>query len=171
MIYTIVKPLDKTTTEVYIEIIEYLSKVGIRTVIGDASVTTKKFLKRCKELGITYIGRIKKNWKTELFGDTEKIEKLFEKDLENNKFKLRTINGIKFKLSEKMVNIPLVGRVKIVAVFMENQKDAKKKSGNIIKEYMKRPKIGEVHRRYKSVLEIEGNYLTSKKIISDSLDL
>ncbi|XRO75907.1 transposase [Methanocaldococcus sp. 28A] len=92
MIYTIVKPLDKTTTEVYIEIIEYLSKIGIRTVIGDAAVTTKKVLKRCKELGITYIGRIKKNWKTELFGDTEKIEKLFEKDLDNNKFKLRTIN-------------------------------------------------------------------------------
>ncbi|XRO76471.1 transposase [Methanocaldococcus sp. 10A] len=155
----------------YIEIIEYLSKVGIRTVIGDASVTTKKFLKRFKELGITYIGRIKKNWKTELFGDTEKIEKLFEKDLENNKFKLRTINGIKFKISEKIVNIPLVGRVKIVAVLIDNQKkpkylvstNAKKKSENIIREYLKRPKIEEVHRRYKSVLEIEGNYLTSKK--------
>ncbi|XRO75908.1 hypothetical protein ACO3TA_03370 [Methanocaldococcus sp. 28A] len=33
--------------------------------------------------------------------------------------------------------------------------DAKKKSENIIKEYMKRPKIEEVHRRYKSVLKIE----------------
>ncbi|XRO77767.1 hypothetical protein ACO3VM_04355 [Methanocaldococcus sp. 10A] len=105
----------------YIEIIEFLYDIGIRTVLGDASVTTKKVLKRCKELGITYIGRIKKNWKTELFGNTEKIEKVFEKDLDNNKFKLRTINGIKFKLSEKMVNIPIVGRVKIVAVLMDNQ--------------------------------------------------
>ncbi|XRO77387.1 hypothetical protein ACO3VM_02325 [Methanocaldococcus sp. 10A] len=155
----------------YFEIIEFLYDIGIGMVIGDASVTTKKFLKRCKELGITYIGRIKKNWKTELFGNIEKIEKVFEKDLKDNKFKLRTINGIKFKLSEKMVNIPLVGRVKIVAVLIDNQKkpkylvstNAKKKSGNIIKEYMKRPKIGEVHRRHKSVLEIEGNYLTSKK--------
>ncbi|XRO76829.1 hypothetical protein ACO3VM_08675 [Methanocaldococcus sp. 10A] len=129
----------------YIEIIEFLYDIGIGMVIGDASVTTKKFLKRCKELGITYIGRIKKNWRTELFGNIEKIEKVFEKDLKDNKFKLRTINGIKFKLSEKIVNIPLVGRVKIVAVFMENQKkpkylvstDSKKKAENIIREYMK----------------------------------
>ncbi|XRO76870.1 hypothetical protein ACO3VM_08910 [Methanocaldococcus sp. 10A] len=129
----------------YIEIIEFLYDIGIGMVIGDSSVTTKKFLKRCKELGITYIGRIKKNWRTELFGNIEKIEKVFEKDLKDNKFKLRTINGIKFKISEKIVNIPLVGRVKIVAVFMENQKkpkylvstNAKKKSENIIREYLK----------------------------------
>ncbi|MFU8653808.1 hypothetical protein [Methanotorris formicicus] len=39
----------------------------------------------------------------------------------------------------------------------------KKKAEDIISEYMKRPKIEEKHRRDKSILEIEGNYLTSEK--------
>jgi hypothetical protein len=96
---------------------------------------------------------------------------LFEKDFREKKFKLRTINGIKFRLCDKIINIPNVGRVKIVAVVMEKQKkpkylittNYKKKVENIIIEYMKRPKIEEKHRRDKSILEVEGNYLTSEK--------
>ena len=99
------------------------------------------------------------------------MEELFEKDFQEGKFKLRTINKVKFKLSDRVVNIPNVGRVKIVAVLMENQKkpkylvstNYKKKIENIIIEYMKRPKIEEKHKRDKSILEVEGNYLTSEK--------
>jgi len=128
-------------------------------------------MKESKELGMTYIGKLRKNIIVEYFGKRVKVEELFRKDLEEEKFKSRTINGTKFRLSDKVVNIPDVGKVKIVAVLMENQKkpkylvstDTKKKAENIIREYMKRPKIEEKHRRDKSVLKIEGNYLTSEK--------
>jgi hypothetical protein len=54
---------------------------------------------------------------------------------------------------------------------MENQKkpkylvstNYKKKAENIIIEYMKRPKIEEKHKRDKSTLEVEGNYIISEK--------
>ncbi|WP_414739797.1 hypothetical protein ACPB8Q_08010 (plasmid) [Methanocaldococcus indicus] len=39
----------------------------------------------------------------------------------------------------------------------------KKKAENIINEYLKRCKIEEKHRRDKSILEVEGNYLSSEK--------
>ncbi|EHP87555.1 hypothetical protein [Methanotorris formicicus] len=76
---------------------------------------------------------------------------MFEKDFSEDKVKLRTIKGIKFKLSEKVVNIPNVGKVKIVGVLMEGQKKVKylvstnykKKAENIINEYIKRCKIEE----------------------------
>jgi len=48
----IIKPLDKKSTDVFIEIIEFLFQVNIRTVVGDGFVTTNKILKECKELGI-----------------------------------------------------------------------------------------------------------------------
>jgi len=166
-IYTTIKPFDKKSTYVFIEIIEFLFQVNIRTVVGDGSITTKKILRECKELGIEYIGKIRKNIIIEFFGRRVKIEELFD----GKKFKLRTINGIEFRLSDKVVNIPNVGRVKIVAVLMGNQKkpkylvatNYKKKAENIVIEYMKRPKIEEKHKRDKSILEIEGNYLTSEK--------
>ena len=128
-------------------------------------------MKESKELGMEYIGKLRKNIIVEYFGKKVKVEELFEKDFKEEKLKLRTINGIKFRLSAKIVNVPDVGRVKIVAVLMENQKkpkylvstNHKKKAENIISEYMKRPKIEEKHRRDKSILEIEGNYLTSEK--------
>ena len=127
----------------------------------------KEYSKKCKELGIEYIGKIRKNIIIEFFCRKVKIEELFN----NDKFKLRTINGIELKLSCKIVNIPNVGSVKIVAVLIGNQKkpkylldiNYKKKAENIIIEYMKRSKIEENHRRDKSILEIEGNYLTSEK--------
>nr|WP_232210882.1 hypothetical protein [Methanothermococcus okinawensis] len=167
----------------------FLSNTDIRTVIGDAFITTKDVMKESKKLGLCYIGKIKKNIIVEYFGKKVQIEKLFKKDLEENKFKLRTINETEVKLYHKVVNIPNVGRVKIVAVLMKlnknprgfcksanlsdslrNQKepkylvciDHKKKAENIIGEYIKRPMIEEKHRRDKSVLKIEGNYLTSK---------
>jgi hypothetical protein len=128
-------------------------------------------MKESKELGMEYIGKLRKNIIVEYFGKKVKVEELFEKDFKEEKLKLRTINGIKFRLSAKIVNVPDVGRVKIVAVLMENQKkpkylvstNHKKKAENIISEYMKRSKIEEKHRRDKSILEIEGNYLTSEK--------
>ncbi|EHP87907.1 hypothetical protein [Methanotorris formicicus] len=128
-------------------------------------------MKESKELGMEYIGKLRKNLIVEYFGKKVKVEGLFKRDFEKEKLKLRTINGIKFRLSEKVVNIPDVGRVKIVAVLMENQKkpkylvstNHKKKAENIISEYMKRPKIEEKHRRDKSILDVEGNYLTSEK--------
>ena len=60
-------------------------------------------------------------------------------------------------MSDKIINIPNVGRVKIVAVVMEKQKkpkylittNYKKKVENIIIEYMKRPKIKEKHKLVK----------------------
>jgi len=134
-------------------------------------ITTKKILRECKKLGIEYLGKLRKNIIIEFFGRKVKVKDSFEKDFREEKFKLRTINGIKFKLSDKVVNIPNVGKVKIVAVLIENQKKVKylvatnykKKVENIIIEYMKRPKIEEKHRRDKSILDVEGNYLTSEK--------
>ncbi|WP_421078567.1 hypothetical protein Mjas_06225 [Methanothermococcus sp. Ax23] len=139
--------------------------------MGDSFITTKKILKGCKGLGIEYIGKLRKNIIIEFFSKKVKVEELFEKDFQKRKFKLRTINGIEFKLSDRIVNIPNVGKVKIVAVQMENQKkpkylvstNYKKKAENIIIEYMKRPKIEEKHKRDKSILEVEGNYITSEK--------
>ena len=128
-------------------------------------------MKESKELGIEYIGKLRKNIIVEYFGKKVKVEKLFKKNFKKENLKLRTINGIKFRLSDKIVNIPNVGKVKIVAVLMKNQKkpkylistNYKKKVENIISEYMKRPMIEEKHRRDKSILKIEGNYLISKK--------
>ncbi|EHP86693.1 hypothetical protein [Methanotorris formicicus] len=79
-------------------------------------------MKESKELGMEYIGKLRKNLIVEYFGKKVKVEGLFKRDFEKEKLKLRTINGIKFRLSEKVVNIPDVGRVKIVAVLMENQR-------------------------------------------------
>jgi len=147
-----------------------LPEDNIRKAVGDGFVTTKKVMGESKELGIEYIGKIRKNIKIEYFGKNAKVEELFEKDFKENKLKLRTIEEIKFRISSKVVNIPNVGKVKIVAVLMGNSKkptylastNFKKKDENIIKEYLKRPKIEEKHRRDKSILETEGNYLTSK---------
>ncbi|EHP89581.1 hypothetical protein [Methanotorris formicicus] len=77
------------------------------------------------------------------------IEKI--KDFNENKTNLRTIDGKKFIISEKVVNIPDVGKVKIVAVLMEGKKkimylvstNYKKKGENIINEYLKRCNIEE----------------------------
>ncbi|WP_414739806.1 hypothetical protein ACPB8Q_08005 (plasmid) [Methanocaldococcus indicus] len=76
------------------------------TVIGDGFVIIKKILRRCKELGIDYISRIRKNIKIEVFGKDVKIEDMFKKDFNENKTKSRTINEKKFIISEKVINIP-----------------------------------------------------------------
>ena len=44
--------------------------------------------------------------------------------------------------------------------------DWKKKAENIIKEYLKRFWIEEKHRRDKSILKLEGNYLRVKEVIT-----
>ncbi|WP_423793387.1 transposase [Methanocaldococcus indicus] len=165
------KPKNIKSTDIYLRIIESISKIIKGTVVGDGSVTIKKILRRCKELGVDYIGRIRKNIKIEVFGKEVKIENMFKMDFNKNKTKLRTINGKKFRISEKVVNIPNVGKVKIVAVLMEEKKkikylvstNYKKKAENIINEYLKRCKIEEKHRRDKSILEVEENYLSSEK--------
>ncbi|WP_423793396.1 hypothetical protein ACPB8Q_02800 [Methanocaldococcus indicus] len=128
-----------------------MSKIIKGTVVGDGSITIKRILKRCKELGVDYIGRIRKNIKIEVFGKEVKIENMFKKDFNKNKTKLRTINGKKFRISEKVVNISDVGKVKIVAVLMKGKKkikylvstNYKKKAEDIINEYLKRCKIEE----------------------------
>jgi len=154
-----------------VEILKSLPDANIGKALGDGFITTKKVMKESKKLGLQYIGKIRKNIKIEYFGRKVKVEELFKKDFKEDKFKLRTIEGIKFKLSSKVVNIPDVGKVKLIAVLMESRTkptylvstNFKKKPENIIKEYMKRPKVEEVHRRCKSVLKVEGNYLTSEK--------
>ena len=45
-IYTTIKPLDKKSTYVFIEIIEFLFRINIRTVVGDTFITTKKIFER-----------------------------------------------------------------------------------------------------------------------------
>ncbi|EHP89497.1 hypothetical protein MetfoDRAFT_0093, partial [Methanotorris formicicus Mc-S-70] len=103
-------------------------------------------MKESKELGMEYIGKLRKNLIVEYFGKKVKVEGLFKRDFEKEKLKLRTIKGIKFKLSKKVVNIPNVGKVKIVGVLMEGQRKVKylvstnykKKAENIINEYLKR---------------------------------
>lgn len=104
--------------------------------------------------------------KVEIFGKKFKIEELFKDE------KLqRTIEGKEFLLASKVVNIPEVGRVKIVKCLMDDKKDPyylvstdwKKKPENIVKEYLKRIWIEEKHRRDKFVLKLEGNYLRSEK--------
>ncbi len=130
-------------------------------------MTTKENLKKAKENKVTYIGRVKKNWKVEVFGKKFKIEELFEKE----KLCKRTVDGKEFLLASKVVNIPDVGRVRIVKCIMEDKKepyylvstDWKKKAENVIKEYLKRFWIEEKHRRDKTVLKLEGNYLRSEK--------
>jgi len=130
-------------------------------------VTTKEVMRRAKENKVVYIGRIKKNWITEIFGRKFRIEDLFE----NEKLCKRTVEGKEFFLASKVVNIPEVGRVKIVKCIMEDKKDPyylvctdwKKKPENIIKEYLKRFWIEEKHRRDKSILKLEGNYLRSER--------
>jgi len=129
-------------------------------------VTTKENLRRAKKNKSVYTRRIKKNWIVEVFGKKFKIGELFEKE----KLCKRTVEGKEFLLSSKVVNIPGVGRVKIVKCLMEDKKDPyylvctdwKKKPENVIKEYLKRFWIEEKHRRDKSV-ELEGNYLRREK--------
>ncbi|MFU8653273.1 hypothetical protein [Methanotorris formicicus] len=79
-------------------------------------------MKESKELGMEYIGKLRKNIIVEYFGKKVKVEELFRMDFSEDKLKLRTVNGIEFRLSAKIVNISDVGKVKIVAVFMENQR-------------------------------------------------
>ncbi|EHP89127.1 hypothetical protein MetfoDRAFT_0185 [Methanotorris formicicus Mc-S-70] len=107
-IYTTIKPL--------------LFHIDVGTVVGDTFVTTKKIMKESKELGMEYIGKLRKNIIVEYFGKKVKVEELFRMDFSEDKLKLRTVNGIEFRLSAKIVNISDVGKVKIVAVFMENQR-------------------------------------------------
>ncbi len=102
--YTTIKPEEKKSTEIYAEIIDYLSK----KMLG--SKMTKKVLRRAKENRIVYVGRIKKNRIVETFGKRFKIEELFEKE----KLCKRTVEGKEFFLASKVVNIPGVGRVRIV---------------------------------------------------------
>ncbi len=135
--------------------------------VGDGFVTTKEVLRRAKENKVLYIGRIKKRWIVEVFGKKFRIEELFEKE----KLCKRTVEGKEFLLTSKVVNIPEVGRVKIVKCMMEDKKELyylvstnwRKKPENIIKEYLKRFWIEEKHRRDKSILKLEGNYLRSEK--------
>jgi len=135
--------------------------------VGDCFVTTKEVLRRAKENKVLYIGRIKKNWIVEVFGKKFRIEELFEKE----KLCKRSVERKEFLLTSKVVNIPEVGRVKIVKCLMEDKKEPyylvstnwKKKAENIIKEYLKRFWIEEKHRRDKSILKLEGNYLRSEK--------
>ena len=135
--------------------------------MGDGLVTTKEVLRRAKENKVVYIGRVKKNWKIEIFGEKFKIEELFEKE----GLCKRTVDGKEFHLASKVVNIPDVGRVKIVKCLMEDENepyylvstDWKKKAENVIKEYLKRFWIEEKRRRDKSILKLEGNYLRSEK--------
>jgi hypothetical protein len=135
--------------------------------VGDGFVTTKEVLRRAKENKALYIGRVKKNWKVEVFGRIFKVEELFEKE----KLCKRTVEGKEFLLASKVVNIPDVGRVKIVKCLMEDKNepyylvstDWKKKAENVIKEYLKRFWIEEKHRRDKSILKLEGNYLRVRK--------
>lgn len=139
----------------------------MRKFAGDGFVTTKENLRRAKENKVVYIGRIKKNWKVEVFGKEFKVEELFR----DEKLCKRTVEGKEFFLASKVVNIPEVGRVKIVKCIMEDKKDPyyivstdwKKKPENVIKEYLKRFWIEEKHRRDKSVLDLEGNYLRSER--------
>jgi len=130
-------------------------------------VTTKENLRKAKENKSVYTGRIKKNWIVEIFGKKFKIEEIFK----DTKLCKRTVEGKEFLLASKVVNIPEVGRVKIVKCLMEDKKDPyylvctdwKKKPENVIKEYLKRFWIEEKHRRDKSDLKLEGNYLRSEK--------
>ncbi len=78
--------------------------------VGDGFVTTKEVLRRAKENKVVYIGRIKKSWIVEVFGKKFKIGELFEKE----KLCKRTVEGKEFLLTSKVVNVPEVGRVKIV---------------------------------------------------------
>jgi len=134
--------------------------------VGDGFVTTKEVLKIAKENKVVYTGRIKKNWKVEIFGRIFKIEELFEKE----RLCKRTVEGKEFLLASKVVNIPEVGRVRIVKCLMEDKKepyylvstDWKKKPENVIKEF-NRFWIEEKHRRDKSILKLEGNYLRSER--------
>lgn len=95
------------------------------------------------------------------------MEELFEKE----KLCKRTVEGRVFYLASKVVNIPDVGRVRIVKCLMEDKNkpyylvctDWKKKPENVIAEYLKRFWIEEKHRRDKSILKLEGNYLRSEK--------
>ncbi|WP_423792363.1 hypothetical protein ACPB8Q_06450 [Methanocaldococcus indicus] len=86
-IYTTIKPRNIKSTDVYLRIIESISKIIKKTVVGDGFVTIKKILRRCNELGINYIGRIRKNIKIEVFGKDVKIEDMFKKDFNENKAK------------------------------------------------------------------------------------
>ena len=130
-------------------------------------MTTKEVLRRAKENKVLYIGRVKKSWIVEVFGKKFRIEELFEKE----KLCKRTVEGKEFYLASKVVNVPEVGRVKIVKCIMKDKKEPyylvstnwKKKAENIIKEYLKRFWIEEKHRRDKSILKLEGNYLRSEK--------
>ena len=53
-----------------------------------------------------------------MFGKKFKIEELFE----DEKLCKRTVEGKEFYLASKVVNIPEVGRVKIVKCLMEDKK-------------------------------------------------
>ena len=92
-------------------------------------MTPKEVLRRAKENKVVYIGRVKKNWIVEVFGKKFRIEELFEKE----KLCKRTVEGKEFYLASKVVNVPEVGRVKIVKCLMVST-DWKKKAENIIKE-------------------------------------
>ncbi len=81
-------------------------------------MTTKEVLRRAKENKVLYIGRVKKSWIVEVFGKKFRIEELFEKE----KLCKRTVEGKEFYLAFKVVNIPEVGRVKIVKCIMEDKK-------------------------------------------------
>jgi len=129
-------------------------------------VTTKANLRKAKENKVTYIWRIKKNWIVEIFGRRYRIEEIFKEE----KLCKRTVEGREFLLASKVVNISEVGRVRIVKCMMEDKKepyylvstDWKKKPENVIAN-IKRFWIEEKHRRDKSVLDIEGNYLRSER--------
>jgi len=76
-----------------------------------------------------------------VFGRKFRIEELFK----DEKLCKRTAEGKEFYLAFKVVNIPEVGRVKIVKCLMEDKKEPyylvstnwKKKAENIVKEYLK----------------------------------
>ncbi|EHP87214.1 hypothetical protein [Methanotorris formicicus] len=59
-IYTTIKPLSKKSTDIFIEIIRFLFHIDIGTVVGDTFVTTKKIMKKSKELGMGYIGKLRR---------------------------------------------------------------------------------------------------------------
>ncbi|MFU8652125.1 hypothetical protein [Methanotorris formicicus] len=69
-------------------------------------------MKESKELGMEYIGKLRKNLIVEYFGKKIKVEGLFKRDFEKEKLKLRTINGIKFRLSEKVSIFPMLVELK-----------------------------------------------------------
>jgi len=81
-------------------------------------VTTKEVLRRAKENKVVYTGRVKKNWIVEVSGKKFRIEELFR----DEKLCKRTLEGEELLLTSKVVDVPGVGRVKVVKCVMEDKK-------------------------------------------------